>query len=110
LKLKRIPPVEEPLAHIFPRNRLDVSGVDVRDTPLNFGAPRGLDVWFWFCVERFDEKTGQGCSVALGKLRRVTDRVLWLTDDRGDLTWRHDDGIVVVDVATMQPKQTKEVA
>jgi len=30
--------------------------------------------------------------------------------DRGDLTWRHDDGIVVVDVATMQPKQTKEVA
>jgi hypothetical protein len=26
------------------------------------------------------------------------------------LTWRHDDGIVVVDVATMQSKQTKEVA
>jgi hypothetical protein len=45
-KLTRIQPVEEPPAYFFPRDGLDVAGVDVGDTALNFSAPGGFDVWF----------------------------------------------------------------
>src|SRR5688572_17029460 len=71
-KLTRIQPVEEPPAHVFPRDGLDLAGVDLRDAALNLGAPRGLDIWFRVRFQRFDQQPSQRRAIVLGELRRVT--------------------------------------
>ena len=71
MEATRIQPVEQPPANVFPRDGLDVAGVDIRHAAINLGAPR--------CT------SGSGCAsrdsisspvsvarLSFGELRRVT--------------------------------------
>src|SRR5688572_17886186 len=63
-------------SHLLPRNRFDLTGVDLADAPFDLFSPCCFDVGLWFGFEALQQGGGELCSFVLGELRGLAIQIL----------------------------------